>query len=181
MAAPCRVTSSPKRAGEPRVDLATSSASETSTGPPRSPSSWYCAPAKTAFGSRHHQGGVRDGRAGGGAALEAGADGRRFGERAGPGVRSGRPHPEGKGLFAPVGAAGALEDGVHRLADGDGVRVDLVELAFGTTHEIADEADRRVLVEGHHDHVVGGEARKGLEQRGGWGPEGPEGPPSPHL
>ena len=49
-------------------------------------------------------------------------------------------------------------------------RVDLVQLAFGPAHEIADEPDGRVLVEGDHDDVVGGEARSRARATAGGGP-----------
>src|ERR1700738_2439526 len=62
---------------------------------------------------------------------------------------------------------GAGEDHTHRLADGDGGGVDLVDGAVGTGDQVAHHADGGILVESDDDHVVGGDVGEVGEERGG--------------
>ena len=55
-----------------------------------------------------------------------------------------------------------VEHDAHRFADRDRRGIDLVDLAVGARHEVADEADRRILVELDDDRVV----RRDLGERG---------------
>src|SRR5437660_460423 len=58
-----------------------------------------------------------------------------------------------------------VEDHFDRLADGDGRRIDLVDLTVRTGDQVARETDRRILLELDDDRVVRRLLRVGRQQR----------------
>src|SRR5262245_2160845 len=70
------------------------------------------------------------------------------------------PHPAGQ-----VHVLDLREDDAHGLPDPDRAGVDLVDRPLGRPDQVADQTQRRVLVELDRDHVVGGELRVGRQER----------------